>query len=409
MPQNRELVRGWTTASDLRAQLQKQWDRGELLGNLVANQSLFPKHFSLRVPTSADMLERFEEVRSWIQEVQAIPHCRVQLREVKHRILGTNLVPEAIWLDSIEDAFALLGKQREVSRFVALVELTRTRHPALLTWVSQNALTALEVSEHWNRLLDVVAWVQQHPRPGVYVRQADIPGIDTKFVEAQQPMLAELLNVVLPPEAINADVSGTTQFEERYGFLSKPNRIRFRILDRDRTVCESDFRSDITLDGGTFARLAPNVTRVFITENEINYLAFPEVAESLMIFGAGYGFRTLSNAKWLSQCQIYYWGDIDTHGFAILDQLRGEFGQVESFLMDRATLMAFPLHWGVEEKQTVRDLVHLNAQEQQLYDDLRDNRIRQNLRLEQERIGFQWVESRIKNLVSGARGGSPSG
>ena len=34
-------------------------------------------------------------------------------------------------------------------------------------------------------------------------------------------------------------------------------------------------------------------------------------------------------------------GDIDTHGFAILDTLRARFDHVESFLMDRDTLMAF--------------------------------------------------------------------
>ncbi|MGI6299138.1 MAG: Wadjet anti-phage system protein JetD domain-containing protein [Saccharofermentanales bacterium] len=41
-----------------------------------------------------------------------------------------------------------------------------------------------------------------------------------------------------------------------------------------------------------------------------------------MIFGAGYGFDHLASASWLNQKDIYYWGDIDTHGFAILNQLR---------------------------------------------------------------------------------------
>jgi hypothetical protein len=34
-----------------------------------------------------------------------------------------------------------------------------------------------------------------------------------------------------------------------------------------------------------------------------------------------------------------------------------------------------------------------------LYDDLRDNRMRRNLRLEQERIGFGWVESALAALL----------
>ena len=80
--------------------------------------------------------------------------------------------------------------------------------------------------------------------------------------------------------------------------------------------------NDLSVTTETFARLDPGITRVFITENEINFLAFPRVADSLVIFGAGYGFEMLDAARWLQERTLHYWGDIDTHGFAILDQLR---------------------------------------------------------------------------------------
>ena len=32
------------------------------------------------------------------------------------------------------------------------------------------------------------------------------------------------------------------------------------------------------------------IRRVFITENEINFLAFPRMKEAIVIFGAGYGW-----------------------------------------------------------------------------------------------------------------------
>jgi hypothetical protein len=60
--------------------------------------------------------------------------------------------------------------------------------------------------------------------------------------------------------------------------------------------------------------------------------------------------------------------------------------------------------WGEEDKQTLRELPRLNAEEGALYDDLRDNRLRRNLRLEQERIGFGWVEAALAGLVGQARG-----
>lgn len=67
------------------------------------------------------------------------------------------------------------------------------------------------------------------------------------------------------------------------------------------------------------------MTRVYITENNINGLAFPPMEGSLVIFGLGYGVETLSTIPWLRKVGIIYWGDIDTHGFAILDRLRMTF------------------------------------------------------------------------------------
>lgn len=389
----------WTRPVDLHAQVQKLWDRGELPASLVTGESLFPKRLVLKCPSSAEMADRFEEARTWISELRVMPHCRVEMREFKHRVFGANAVPHEVWIDTVEDALALIGKQRDVARFAALTDVTRKRQPQLLSWLAKRPMRALELSNEWSLLLEIVVWLQAHSRPGVYLRQVDIPGVHSKFIEDHRGVLVELLDIILPPALIDSTASGTSQFAKRYGFCDKPVRIRFRVLDPEYALLPGILVQDITLDAGSFARLDPKVSRVFITENEINFLAFPRLKNSLVIFGAGYGFEMLSKAEWLSHCHIYYWGDIDTHGFAILDQLRNQFDYVDSFLMDRNTLLAFETLWGDEEKQTLRDLHRLNPEERALYDDLRDNRIRKNLRLEQERIGFGWVESALSALT----------
>lgn len=388
----------WTRPVNLRAQLQKLWDRGELLAGFVTGQSLFPKRLLLKGPTSAEMADRFDEVRSWISELRAMTNCRVDMREFKHRVFGANTVPHEVWIDTVEDALALIGKQRVAARFMELTRVTRTKQPKLLDWLAKRPLRGVELIDEWGRLLEIVSWLEHHPRPGVYLRQVDIPGVHSKFIEANRGVLSELLDMVLPPEAVDTSALGVSRFAQRYGFRDKPVRIRFRILDPRHVLLACGFEQDITLDAESFARLDPKVSRIFITENEINFLAFPQVHDSLVLFGAGYGFEMLHAAEWLSRCRIHYWGDIDTHGFAILDQLRSRFEHVESLLMDRATLLESESQWGVEEKQTLRDLSRLNQEERALYDDLRDNRIRKNLRLEQERIGFRRVESTISAL-----------
>ena len=153
--------------------------------------------------------------------------------------------------------------------------------------------------------------------------------------------------------------------------------------------------TDLSAPAQELASLDLAVARVFITENEINGLAFPDVAESIVIFGLGYGLDRLSEIPWLKGRPLHYWGDIDTHGFAMLDRIRAIFPAAESFLMDRETLCAHAHSWVHESAPYMGELKRLNGAEQALYDDIRFNRLGENVRLEQERIGFAWVERAV--------------
>ena len=381
----------WTNRGELRAQLQRTWDRGKLLAETVTGESSFPRRLTLKAPASAQMADDFDAVRAWIADLRALPNYRIEMCERRHRVLGVNQVPSAVWVDSLDDALTILGRRCEFERFSALVEHTRIRRPELLDWMARKPHKALALADEWDRLLDVIDWLAAHPRPGIYLRQVDIPGVHSKFIEVHRSVLVQCLDLVLPPEVINTSARGVSGFARRYGFLDKPQRIRLRGLDPTHPLFDGLVDADITLDADNFTRLQPSVSQVFITENEINFLAFPRVDDSLLVFGAGYGFEVLAQVDWLENCQVYYWGDIDTHGFAILDQLRAHVPHTRSLLMDRATLLAFEDQWGIEETQTQRDLPRLDADECALYNDLRDNRIRSNLRLEQERIAFSWV------------------
>jgi hypothetical protein len=126
-------------------------------------------------------------------------------------------------------------------------------------------------------------------------------------------------------------------FEQRYGLKYDEPAVRFRLLDpalndglglQDMTV--SDFKN---------AKIA--CSRVFVTENKINGLSFPTCPESIVVFGLGYGIGMLSDVDWLMDREIIYWGDIDTHDFAILSQLRSFLPQARSFFMESDTFQRF--------------------------------------------------------------------
>lgn len=401
----------WTTAADLRTQVQKLWDKGELLRQLVDGVVMPPLRLRLQGPSSTELADRFDDVRVWMRDlgchapVESAPPYRIVMRTFRHRVLGTNAVPDAVWLDSLDAALTLLGKQKEAQRFARLVQATRAQQPAVLPWLQQRPLQALDLAPAWPRLLAVVAWLRANPRPGVYLRQVDVPGVDSKFIETHRGVLTALLDLALPPSTVNVSASGASQFARRYGFQDKPLRMRVRWLGAGAvllpTAAEAD--QDVTLTQAAFERLALPVRRVFVTENEVNFLAFPPMTDSLLVFGAGYGFDALAGAPWLHTCPVYYWGDIDTHGFAILDQLRAHLPHAQSLLMDHATLMGHTQQWGYEHTPLLRDLPRLHAKEQALFDDLRYRRLGTApgtacVRLEQERIGFGWVQQALAGL-----------
>jgi len=222
----------WTTFSDLKAQVQKLWDRGLLLAALAGGEAVFPRRLTFKAPDSRELSEQFPEVRDWISRLSAgSGPYRIEWRSVNHRVLGVNEIPAAIWIDTLADALGLIGKRRAAEQFAELVELTGERQPELSPWLAKRPLRVLALAEDWPQLLAIVGWMRNHPRPGIYLRQIDLPGVHTKMIEGHRGVLAELLDLVLPGEDVDASHTGVSGFCRRYGFLDKPSRVRFRVLD----------------------------------------------------------------------------------------------------------------------------------------------------------------------------------
>lgn len=115
----------------------------------------------------------------------------------------------------------------------------------------------------------------------------------------------------------------------------------------------------------------------------------------MVLFSAGYGWEMLADTAWLHRVQVWYWGDIDTHVFAILQQLRKRLPHARSFLMDRETLVAHSQAWTTEDSPVAHEMPLLTAQEREAYDLLRHNVLAKNLRLEQELVTYAWLANAI--------------
>ena len=256
-----KATRNWTKPADLRRQVHRLWDRGTILASIVSGDPLFPKRLSIKGPTSAQLHDGFNDARSWAADLRTMRGFRLEEKKFRHRLFSDNALPCAVCLDSIENAVSILGKERDRLRFEELVATTLVRQPALIAWLGRRPLIALTHADEWERCLDVTGWLQAHPQPGIYLRQMDIPGIHTKFVETHRTVLTELLDIALLAYAIDHAATGVNRFEQRYGFLTRPNRVRFRFLDPVLKHEIGIVGQDITLDANSFAILNPPVSQ----------------------------------------------------------------------------------------------------------------------------------------------------
>ena len=106
----------------------------------------------------------------------------------------------------------------------------------------------------------------------------------------------------------------------------------------------------------------------------------------------------LRNARWLDRKRIFYWGDIDEHGFQILHQVRSYYAQTKSILMDFQTFDAFRNFAVKGERNKAERLSMLNTEEHRLYDLLRG--LVTGNRLEQEKIPQSYVNDYLSNLIN---------
>jgi hypothetical protein len=391
----------WTRAEDVEVSVLKFWLKGRILAAKVTGEAVFPLRMRVRGPDSSALAARFGDAQTWVRALEAASRSArgfgfdLVWREVRHRQLGRNRIPSEIVVPTEADALQLIRKQADARRFDALARATATAFPELLPWLARKPLLALEHAADWALVLLVLAWFRENPRSGLYLRQVDIPQVDTKFIEARRGLLTELLDVVMSPPSSETAPGNAFTFEGRYGLRNKPATVRFRLLDGQTLFAGL---SDVSTPAEEFARLDLNPRVVFITENEVNGLAFPPIDEGVVLFGLGYSLDLLAKAEWLRRCCLIYWGDIDTHGFAMLARLRAYFPAAQSLLMDEATLLAHRSLWVREERPFIGELPRLSDAERGVFDKLKLNQFGPQVRLEQERIGYGYLTAALQGL-----------
>ena len=378
----------------------------------------WPLRLTLGAPDERTAIDAGERFRDWQREWRAWAGPGEVRRVARRwRRLGSQDLPSHLVLGdagAVADAIGEGPRWRRLRRRGA--ELAAAR-PGRLDAIGAllPLLDALDDAD-WTRWRAAADWLAAHPASGLYPRQLPVAGVDTKTLERWRGSLERWVvdaratapgpGGASPAEVREAPGTGSPGIDanaligtdapdadalDPLGLRRPPARVRVRALDPALPGWPAGL-GDVELPVVELAALAPRPARVIVVENLQSGLALPPLPGALAIVGLGYALEPLSALPWLRGAPIDYWGDVDTHGLAMLGRVRARFARVRSMLMDEATLLAHRELWVEEPSPHGADgIAGLTEAEAALYADLKRGRWGVRVRLEQERIAWPAV------------------
>ena len=325
-------------------------------------------------------LEGVQAIARWAQQLPCWNTAIGRLDDVRHRLEGS-------WSEALTDDRArwdgcasVRSSASDEPRAAAGQALPETVVSAVKACVG---LWGELSDEDWSDVLLVWDWLFSHPRERRFVRQLPIRGIDTKWVESHGRELRGLYRAV-----VGAD----------FAFAQPAKQFRCKACSAETRLggCNEFSLSAAQLNSSS---LRPKV--VIICENLVNVLCLDDLPGTLAVHGSGYAAIELGSVSWLAETPILYWGDLDSNGFAILNDLRASLPHARSIMMDENTLNRYFDLCVNEPKPATGEFARLTLPERETLCALAQGDFARgiaNLRLEQERIEWNWARERIESF-----------
>lgn len=364
--------------------------------NWLAGAGTWPLEVSLGMPTENNVAEDPASVREWVRAWESWTSVgQIVWEERQWARLGTQRLPAMVIFATASDVASIIGQAKRWATAVERYGRMVVRWPTLS---QSSALTAkFDVladysNEDYERLVALMSWLEAHPTSNVYLRQLPVEGLDTKWIEQRTGVISALVRAL-------RGVQGEMDFFSLCGLRKPPHRIRVRLLCPILRQAVGGLR-DIEIPAEELAALPIAPTSAVIVENLDTGLSLPDMPGTIAVMKLGNAVSALDGMPWLLNVKVVYWGDIDTHGFAILDRARRVIPAIDSILMNQPTLLAYRPLWGQEPIQCPDvELRHLREHERAVYMGLRANTWGQNVRLEQERLPWDMAIKALTNAL----------
>jgi hypothetical protein len=149
----------------------------------------------------------------------------------------------------------------------------------------------------FDRLVHVLAWLRENRNRAAWCGTAD-PRHPHKWIESRRGLV----------EALHRAGTGAPGL----GLREPSPLIRIRALDASLSF---QGLTDLSAPVDDLAASTIRPERVFVFENLATLLAMPDVPRAVAVHGGGHRVDLVARLPWAQT--VTYWGDLDSHGFAI--------------------------------------------------------------------------------------------
>jgi len=338
------------------------------LSAILTRERFFPLHIRGNKGKATDAMETlYPALRRLLEnEKKKLGYgYTVTLKSVNTRHAGTISMPDDIYFENVEDYLKFIEKEKEFLAFRKAVQMIRKELPELLSWMADNPIKVIKNLKSWAFLMKTGVFFKENPRPNLYARALpiDVPSV---FIEENQGILTEILEVILPKESI---AKKEQVFEKKFGLLYDEPVVRMRTLDNDGGKVFNK-KQDLSLTISYWNLNNFQVEAAFLILDKMDFLRFPIKEKSIAIWVNESNLQSLYELKFLHSVEVHFWGNNSILSFQKLSDLRTKLPKIKSFCMDSNILKSYKEN--IEEVKVKNDgmIANLTIEENEVLKNL---------------------------------------
>ncbi len=372
--------------AELRSKLRRHWENASCReARLSGDATAWPISLSIGKPSSQKIKNQLDAVKRHIEAWRKVSVGQVIWEDIVYRHASQAVSVPVVWQLSKPsqwiDAIADVNTRAEFRDLAELVQGSHELFRSLL--VRKRSLWRGKTVQEVLLATRLAMALEPGCAQGRPLRTLSMEGIDTKFFERNTKLVVALLDARYENQASELGLET---------FLGAPQEAEHWLLVVDLDGGLLPFEK-IRIKSTDLARQGLPGERVLIVENETSQHQLCHLVGTIAVLGCGFDLNW-TQASWLRDKQVGYWGDIDTWGMQFLAKAKRTVGHLESLLMDLET---FEAHIGsavAEPVQADSKIPEgLDPTEARLYQRLL---IQKQGRLEQEFLPIDLVHRRLK-------------